>query len=228
MLTKVMLVDINAEVVDAWREVFADNPEIEILCGSMLDQDVDAWVTPTNAKGDMNGGLDYVIREHLGKQIEDRVQDEIRMQYQGHMPVGCATVVESGGQVPRFLVSTPTMQKASEDISQTKNVAYACAAAFQAIHMKNRLAPGSIQSFAIPGLGAQTGQVPVDVCARLMWSGYHLFRRHRFRNFQEMRKTLDAKFDDRDPKSSKEPIKYIEGPLLPDLKVGSKRDLSNP
>ena len=45
------------------------------------------------------------------------------------------------------------MVTSSEDVSDTMNVALACAAAFQAVHMQNAREPGSIASIALPGLG---------------------------------------------------------------------------
>ncbi|MGR6997349.1 hypothetical protein ACU686_03315 [Yinghuangia aomiensis] len=53
---KVVLADINGDVVEAWRAAFADEPGIEIRKGSILDQHVDAWVSPTNSRGRMDGG----------------------------------------------------------------------------------------------------------------------------------------------------------------------------
>jgi O-acetyl-ADP-ribose deacetylase (regulator of RNase III) len=188
---KVVLVDINPKVVQAWRAAFADNPEVEVVQGSLLEQPVNAWVTPTNARGRMDGGLDAILKGHFGPGIEKRVQQEIAALYQGVMPVGCATCVPTGAAVPRFLISTPTMVGSAEDIRGTMNVALACAAAFQAIHMQNTREPGSITSVALPGLGAQTGRVPVKTCANLMWTGYTLFNDYAFRDFATMRTALE-------------------------------------
>jgi O-acetyl-ADP-ribose deacetylase (regulator of RNase III) len=187
---KVVLVDINPKVVQAWKAAFEDTPEVKIVRGSILDQEVDAWVTPTNARGSMDGGVDAIIKRHLGAQIEKRVQQAIARLYQGMMPVGYATCVATDAATPRFLISTPTMVRSSEDISDTLNVALACAAAFQAIHIQNAHQPGSITSVALPGLGAATGQVPVRVCANLMWTGYTLFNDYEFRDFDAMRDAL--------------------------------------
>ena len=55
---RVVLVDVNFEVVRAWRTAFAADPDVEVVHGSILDQDVDAWVTPTNSRGRMDGGVD--------------------------------------------------------------------------------------------------------------------------------------------------------------------------
>ncbi|MFC9898379.1 macro domain-containing protein [Nocardia sp. NPDC127579] len=193
---RVVLTDIESEVVSAWLAAFADNPEIEIHRGSILDQRVDAWVSPTNSRGLMDGGVDGVIKRHLGAGIQLRVQRAIRDQFDGRLPIGSAVCVSSGATNPKFLISTPTMETSAENVSETLNVALACAAAFQAIHQQNSAEPGSIRSVALVGLGARTGQVPARVCANLMWTGYTLFQDFRFDNYDDLRRTVLAQLDD--------------------------------
>jgi|GEM_PF-602397 len=192
MLVRVKLVDVNPKMIKAWRDSFEDNPEVEIIEGSMLEQPVSAWVTPTNSKASMDGGLDGVIKRQLGPAIEKKVQAEVKRRYGGSMPVGTATCVETGADQPRFLISTPTMVGSSDDISASLNVALACCAAFQMVHMHNTEHGGQIRSIALPGLGAATGRTPVEVCADLMWTAYNLFREKEFSSFEEMRKALEA------------------------------------
>lgn len=187
---RVVLTDVNERVAEAWRAAFADTPGIEIRKGSILDEDVDAWVTPTNSRGRMDGGVDAVIKRYLGAGIQVRVQRAIRERFAGPMPVGSAVCVPSGADVPRYLISTPTMVRSSQNVSATLNVALACAAAFQAVHRQNRKKPGSIRSVALVGMGAQTGQVPARVCANLMWTGYTLFHDHWFEDDDELRSTI--------------------------------------
>ncbi|MFD6345108.1 macro domain-containing protein [Streptomyces roseolus] len=189
---RVVLTDVNAGVVQAWRAAFADVPGIEIRRGSILDEDVDAWVTPTNAAGRMDGGVDAVIKRHLGAGIQLRVRKAIADRFDGVMPVGSAVCVPSGATVPRFVISTPTMVASSQNVSETLNVAMACAAAFQAVHRQNRTTPGSIRSVALVGMGARTGRVPARVCANLMWTGYTLFHDHWFQDDDELRATITA------------------------------------
>jgi O-acetyl-ADP-ribose deacetylase (regulator of RNase III) len=191
MLVRVILVDVNPKMVAAWRATFEENPEVDIVSGSMLEEQVSAWVTPTNSKGSMDGGLDAVIKKHLGAKIEAAVQKEIARLHGGSMPVGHATCVETGRDMPRYLISTPTMAGSSEDISDTLNVALACCAAFQSVHMQNARLPGSIRAIAVPGLGAATGKVPVEICADLMWTAYSMFREHEFHDFATMRRALE-------------------------------------
>ncbi|GAA4205593.1 macro domain-containing protein [Actinocatenispora rupis] len=193
---KVVLTDLNPGVVAAWRSAFSDTPEVEVRSGSLLDRPADAWVSPTNSRGRMDGGVDAAVKRHLGAGIQLRVQRAIRDGFGGSLPVGSAVCVPSGAANPKYLISTPTMVASVENVRETLNVAFACAAAFQAIHRQNEAAPGSIRSVALVGLGAATGNVPAQVCANLMWTGYTLFNDHYFRDDDELRATVRAQLDD--------------------------------
>ncbi|MGC5334028.1 macro domain-containing protein [Micromonospora sp. DT62] len=206
-LLRVVLTDVNAKVVQAWRAAFADTPEVEIHKGSILTRQADAWVSPTNSRGRMDGGVDAVVKRHLGAGIQLRVQRAIRDQFGAAMPVGSAVCVPSGATNPRFLISTPTMEQSAQDVSETLNVALACAAAFQAIHTQNEREPGSIASVALVGMGAATGRVPARVCANLMWTGYTLFNDHHFRDYDELRRTIRAQLDDIDSRPEEERVR---------------------
>jgi O-acetyl-ADP-ribose deacetylase (regulator of RNase III) len=218
MLVHVTLVDINQKMVEAWKSTFEENPEVEIVRGSMLEQPVSAWVSPTNSRGSMDGGLDAVIKKHLGAKIEASLQRQIIHTHGAlALPVGHAVCVPTGQMQPRYLISTPTMVGSSEDISDTLNVALACAAAFQAVHIQNSAEPGSIRSVALPGLGANTGKVPVEICADLMWTAYNLFREREFNDFGAMRATLEEILGDLNPMSgaAKPPAKPAAGKKPP-------------
>lgn len=198
-MVQVVLVDVNPSMVSAWRRVFAEEPGVQVQQGSLLACAADAWVTPTNSKARMDGGLDGAIRAHFGARIQARVQREIAKLYHGHLPLGHATCVETGVSRPGFLVSTPTMHFRTEDVSDTLNTALACAAAFQAVFEKNQSTPGAIATLAMPGLGAGTGRVPTDLCAELMWSAYDLFREGGFPSFIAMRAALEERLGNLGP-----------------------------
>ncbi|MEV0564016.1 macro domain-containing protein [Dactylosporangium sp. NPDC050588] len=204
---KVVLSDVNAKVVQAWRSAFQDNPEVEIVKGSILNQRVDAWVSPTNSQGSMDGGVDAVVKRHLGAGIQLRVQRAIRDGFAGTLPIGSAVCVPSGAATPRFLISTPTMTQSVQNVRETLNVALACAAAFQAIHMQNAAEPGSITSVALVGMGAATGKVPPQVCANLMWAGYTLFGDYSFDDYDELRATVSAQLDDIERRPEQERVR---------------------
>ncbi len=193
---RVVLSDINASVVQAWQSAFADTHEVTIVQGSILDQRVDAWVSPTNSQGRMDGGVDAVVKRHLGAGIQLRVLRAIRDGFAGSLPIGSAVCVPSGAANPKYLISTPTMTQSVQNVRETLNVALACAAAFQAIHRQNEAEPGSITSVALVGMGAATGKVPPQVCANLMWAGYTLFHDYTFSDYDELRATVTAQLDD--------------------------------
>src|SRR5687768_8773669 len=136
-------------MVKAWRDTFEENPEVEIAHGSMTDMQVSAWVSPTNSAGRMDGGLDLVIKKFLGDGVEKLVQKQIKERYAGKMQLGYTTCVPTGKLMPKYLISTPTMVGSNEDISDTLNVALACAAAFQAVHHQNEQEGASIRSVAL-------------------------------------------------------------------------------
>jgi O-acetyl-ADP-ribose deacetylase (regulator of RNase III) len=211
---KVTLVDINPKMIAAWRDTFEENPEVQVVHGSMLDQPVSAWVTPTNAGGRMDGGLDLVIKNFLGPGIEHAVQTQIGARYGGAMPLGHATCVPTGRETPRFLISTPTMVGSSEDVSDPMNVALAAAAAFQAVPLQNAVHPGSITSVALPGLGANTGRVPPEICADLMWTAYDLFRSAQLPDFAAVRVALEGLLGDLGPSTTTYKKSYVH-PTVP-------------
>lgn len=170
------LVDKNPRVIAAFASAFASEDHVVIARGSLLRQDADAWVTPTNALGSMDGGLDAAIKRHLGAGIQHKVHREIARAFGGFLPIGSATCVATGARAPRYLISTPTMFGSSEDVGGTHNAAVAAAAAFQAVRKQNLAEPGSIRSVALPGLGAGTGRVAPEACAAFILAAYHLFR----------------------------------------------------
>jgi O-acetyl-ADP-ribose deacetylase (regulator of RNase III) len=213
LMVKVVLVDINPKMIAAWKETFEENPEVEIIQGSMLDVHVSAWVTPTNSGARMDGGLDAVIRNFQGTSVQSRVQQEVKKLHGGKMPVGYATCVPTPKNPPNYLISTPTMVSSSENIADTMNVALACAAAFQAVHIQNDKIPGSVRSVAMPGLGAATGRTPVEICADLMWTAYDLFRERSFSDFGEMRKALEEILGDLGPATTKGQAKVAAGTM---------------
>ena len=186
-MTIIRLIDTNPNIVKAWAKRFGDHPAIECAHGDITQQNVDVWVTPTNSKGHMSGGVDAAIRDSLGAEIQQRIQDAISTLYQGTLPIGRAVIVDSPSVTqPKYVVATPSMVGENDNLKRTKNTALACAAAFQAIYYAEEKHGAQINSICIPGLGSGTGQVPPDVCADLMLVGYRLFIRKRYESFDEM------------------------------------------
>lgn len=222
------LVDLNHHMVNAWAHVFDGIHGVEVVHGSLLDEQVDAWVTPTNARAQMNGGVDAAVLGRLGRPIQARVRRAVQSHFGDFMPVGVATCVETGRATPRYLISAPTMSGVADNVSATLNVALACGAALQAVREQNRRVAGSIKSVAVPGMGAGTGQVPVAVCADLMWTAWNLFNAHDFDSFADMRAALEAELGDLGPAPVVAPTTpcRTRGPVLPVPFHGERRPVS--
>ena len=178
------LVDVNPRLVAAWQSAFADYPEVNVVCDSILRQPADAWVTPTNARGSMDGGVDAVMKRYFGAGVEARVKREIRSEYAGHLPVGGAVCVTTeglytppGGGRPRYLISAATMSGSSEDVSYTYNAAWAFSAAVRSARACcARDDEPTIRSIAVPGLGTSTGRLGCRESARQTRVAYDLLR----------------------------------------------------
>ncbi|MFO0659531.1 MAG: macro domain-containing protein [Polyangiaceae bacterium] len=192
----IVLVDTNPAIVRAWRRAFEGTRGVSIVQGSMLTQPTSAWVSPTNTEGRMSGGLDAVIRNHLGARIQPRVRQAVLSSFGGRIPLGAATCVATGRYYPAYLISTPTMVGPADDVSETLNVALACGAALQAAALENMRSPNAIQSIAIPGLGTGTGRVSPDLCADLMLTAIRVFAENEPGSFQELRAALENELGD--------------------------------
>jgi len=193
----VTLAELNGRLIDAWNDAFAGEGAVQVVHDSMLRQQADAWVTPTNARATMDGGFDAVVRRYLGDGIQQRVKREVRVRFGGSVPVGCAAcaptdglVAPPGGPLPKFLISSPTMGGSAECVRGTLNVALAFGAALQAAAQQNRQVPGSIRSLALPGLGSSTGRVPAEDVAVQMRLAYEVLRRQEFFDFAAMREAI--------------------------------------
>jgi hypothetical protein len=90
------LVDLNPKMIEAWLCLFDGEPGVEIVHGSLLDERAGAWVTPTNSRAKMDGGVDGAIRARLGASIQARVRRAVATQWGDFIPVGAATCGDAG------------------------------------------------------------------------------------------------------------------------------------
>lgn len=163
-----ILVDINAAVVEAWRESFASVSCVEIVQGSFEKlPEFDAMVSPANSFGLMDGGIDLAISKFFGWNLMDAVQARIRADYFGEQPVGTAFVVATDDPLHPFLVHAPTM-RVPLDIRGTDNAYLAMLAILRAVRDHNATSAAQIRTLACPGLGTATGRLEPRVAAAQM------------------------------------------------------------
>lgn len=169
--TKLILADLNKDLVEAWRAVFSSVEQVSIHHGSIFDVECDAIVSPANSFGFMDGGLDLRISEKFGWQVQLMLQQLIQAKYHGELVVGMADIVETQYAKIPYLIAAPTMRVPMILGPSTVNVYLAMRAILLLIkHGSFYAAPiqSLVQTVAIPGLGTGVGQVPYDICARQM------------------------------------------------------------
>jgi O-acetyl-ADP-ribose deacetylase (regulator of RNase III) len=171
---KIFLRDINADVVDAWREAFAGCDDVEVSQGDIFGLAADAIVSPANSFGYMDGGIDGVYSMHFGWDLSARLREVLRRDWDGELPVGCAVIVETRDARIPYLVSAPTM-RVPMNVADTVNAYLAFRAALIAVRDHNRAAPEiPIQSLLCPGLATFYGCMDPRRSARQMLHAYRV------------------------------------------------------
>lgn len=194
MLVQVTLVDGDADVVAALRACFADRPAIEVVRGSILEREVDAWALPARP----DGALDAAVAGALGP----RTADALRRAFSAHggaLPLGHAACVPSERRWPRFVIATAA-PSASDETPAPLCVALAVGAALQAVHAQNAARPRSIESVALPSFGAGTG-LSAEASAELTWTAYELFRAAHLPDPATLRAALERLLSGAEPAS---------------------------
>jgi hypothetical protein len=106
---KLILVDPNDAVCDAWKLVFEQSPDISIVRGRFEAlPEFDCMVGAANSFGLMDGGVDLAITRFFGLQLMERVQAHILDEYLGEQPVGTSFIIETRHPRHPFLAHTPT------------------------------------------------------------------------------------------------------------------------
>jgi O-acetyl-ADP-ribose deacetylase (regulator of RNase III) len=174
----VHLRDINAGIVKAWEQAFADVPEVNVSRGDIFELRTDAIVSPANSFGFMDGGIDLLYSKYFGWGLQTDLQALLAERHYGELPVGQAVVVATGHDSIPFLVSAPTM-RIPADISATVNVYLAFRAALIAVQSHNAHTKTPIRTLLAPGLGTGIGGVAPAAAARQMRLAYDAIIKNR-------------------------------------------------
>ena len=168
-MIKLILVDQNNSVVNAWKAVFAEYEGlVEIQKGDLFEAKCDAIVSPANSFGFMDGGLDLKISQHFGWHIQQRVQEKIKREHYGELLVGQATIVETDDFEIPFVIAAPTM-RVPMALTHSVNAYLAMKAALRVV-LYGVLEDGEevrtyVRRLAVPGLGTGVGQMEPRVSA---------------------------------------------------------------
>lgn len=161
---KIIICDINQNVIDAFNSKPAtEMMGIETACKNILDVEADGIVSPANAFGFMDGGIDLVYLTQWPT-IQNVVQDAIhKITTFKELLVGEAIGVVIPG-TERTMIVAPTMRYPGpiqniHDVYLATRAAVYCALE---LHVK---------TLVMPGMGTLTGRVHPDAAAELMLAG---------------------------------------------------------
>ena len=88
---KIILTSVNKNLCNEWETLLSDfNYNIDILYNIGIDEiNADALVSPANSFCIMDGGIDYIIREMFGHDIEEELIGQAKIKFGRHfVPIG--------------------------------------------------------------------------------------------------------------------------------------------
>ncbi len=172
-IERLILVDPSTLVCAAWRESFADYPEVSVVQGRFEElPEYDCMVAAANSYGIMDGGVDAAIRDRFPG-VEGRVRARIREDFHGYQPVGTSIIVATEDPDHPWVAHTPTMRIPKPLTGETVgNVNSAMWAMLCAVRSHNRSSHPRIRTVACSGLGTAHGRVAPPRAADLMALAY--------------------------------------------------------
>ena len=163
--------DLDEHLVAAWQNYFKDIPNVQATVGDIFAVQADAIISPANSFGFMDGGIDRLYSQHFGWHLQERLQQLLRDQYDGELPIGLAVLIPTDHPDIPYLISAPTM-RVPINVSDTLNAYLAFRAVLRLVEKTNQTQPETITSVVCPGLATATGEMAPDICAKQMHAAY--------------------------------------------------------
>ena len=168
---KLILCDLNINLINSWHKFFKQDPNIEIINGSIFEVKCDALVSPTNSFGFMDGGLDLKISQFFGWHVQEKLQKIIKKKFHRELIVGLAEIIETGHEKIPYVISAPTM-RVPMILEKSENI-YLATRAVLILVKHGKFLNGipirdKVKTVAIPGMGTGVGRIPYDMCALQM------------------------------------------------------------
>lgn len=131
--------------------------QLELIHGDIMEAEVDAIVNPTDLVLSGGGGLDFVIRQAAGEEV-DRACEEIRENY-GGCQTGEAVITSAGNLSAKYIIHTVGPIWTGGGIGEPKLLEGCHRECLQLAVKKG------IQSIAFPAISTGTFGYPLDKAA---------------------------------------------------------------
>lgn len=163
LILKIYLRDINGMLVQYWKDTFKNMEDFVVQLGDIFqDPQVDAYVSPANSFGYMDGGIDLAYVNHFGWELQTAVQQEIAQLPLKELLVGQALTVQTSKEAK--LICAPTMRMPMP--IPLHNCFLSTRAALLEAHNQG------FKSIAMPGMGTLTGRINPPEASMAMHSAY--------------------------------------------------------
>lgn len=183
-------------------EVTFKGVKLVVKKGDIVNEQVDAIVTPANSKGVMGGGVDLAVKKKGGDQIERDAKAC------APIFIGRAIPTTAGKLSARLVIHAPTVTEPGFK-SEAKNVDRATRAALSVA------VDSGVRTISFPGMGSGSGGVPREEAAQTMVSAMRYFlnereARHPIKEIRlvakgkEMEKAFDEALLSLSPKSAQD------------------------
>jgi O-acetyl-ADP-ribose deacetylase (regulator of RNase III) len=168
---RLYLVDADEAVAVALREAFRSFPEVAVSRANLVEVAENTVVSPANALGFMDGGIDAAFRSFFGAEVEDRVREAISRRPEGHLPIGASLVVSTGNErIPHMIVATTMLSPEAIDRQN-------CYRAMRAVLRIAAAREDVGRAVYCPGLGTGVGQTIPAEAAQEMAQAYSDWKR---------------------------------------------------
>ena len=132
---------------------------LELIHGDIMDAEVDAIVNPTDLVLSGGGGLDFVIRQAAGGEV-DRACEEI-LENRGGCQTGEAVITSAGNLSAKYIIHTVGPIWTGGGIGESK-LLESCHRECLQLAVKN-----GIQSIAFPAISTGTFRYPLEEAASI-------------------------------------------------------------
>lgn len=164
---KLILYDINKDLIEAWKKEFKDLPNVEVLNIEFKDLQADYVVTAGNSLGVMTGGIDLAVREYYGQRIQDIIQNVMLFNRVSKLKIGYGYLLQTGDKLKPRLVYLPTMEYPEKIYPEQVYFIFA-----SLLRQYDYL--DDSRTFAVCGLGTCTGGIDPKDCAKMMRRAYDI------------------------------------------------------
>ena len=139
------------------QEIKRPQTRLELIHGNIMDAEVDAIVNPTDLVLSGGGGLDFVIRQAAGSEV-DRACEEIR-ENRGGCQTGEAVITSAGNLSAKYIIHTVGPIWVGGGIGESK-LLESCHRECLELAMKN-----GVQSIAFPAISTGNFRYPLEKAA---------------------------------------------------------------